>query len=54
MAVESIKEIHRRFCELLPDALLWVENPEVQERHKVMPGLFPINRRLLVGASSRR
>src|SRR6266853_605866 len=26
-AASSIREIHRRFCELLPDELLWVEDP---------------------------
>src|SRR6266508_3998034 len=28
---ESIREIHRRFCELLPDELLW-EDPDTHER----------------------
>ena len=37
-AKDSILEIHRRFCELLPDELLWVENPETGERMKVIPG----------------
>jgi len=35
---EDILEIHRRFCELLPEELLWVENPETGERLKVIPG----------------
>ena len=35
---ESICEIHRRFCEALPDDLLWVENPATKERIKVIPG----------------
>lgn len=35
---ESILEIHRRFCELLPDELLWIENPETKARMKVVPG----------------
>ena len=38
MAMESIEEIHRRFCDLLPEALLWVENPDTKERLKVVPG----------------
>jgi Fic family protein len=38
MATDSIREIHRRFCDLLPDALLWVENPDTKERLKVVPG----------------
>ena len=35
---EGVLEIHRRFCEQLPDELLWVENPETHERLKVIPG----------------
>ncbi len=27
-ALDSVREVHRRFCELLPDDLLWVEDPE--------------------------
>jgi Fic family protein len=38
MAMESIREIHRRFCDLLPDTLLWVENPDTKERLKVVAG----------------
>ena len=34
----GILEIHRRFCELLPEDLLWVENPETKERIKITPG----------------
>ena len=34
----GIVEIHRRFCELLPEDLLWVENPETKERIKITPG----------------
>src|SRR5271163_46827 len=37
-AAESIKEIHRRFCEALPDDLLWVEDPATKEKIKVIPG----------------
>ena len=37
-AAESIKEIHRRFCETLPDDLLWVEDPATKEKIKVIPG----------------
>lgn len=36
--VDSIREIHRRFCALLPDDLLWIEDPTTQERIKVIPG----------------
>jgi Fic family protein len=35
---EGICEIHRRFCELLPEDLLWVEDPVTRERHRVVPG----------------
>src|SRR5271156_2438157 len=34
----SICEIHRRFCEKLPDDLLWVEDPTTKERIRVIPG----------------
>jgi Fic family protein len=33
-----ICEIHRRFCELLPDDLLWVEDPATKARVRVVPG----------------
>src|ERR1039458_8660953 len=35
---DGILEIHRRFCELLPEDLLWVEDPETKERVRVVPG----------------
>lgn len=38
VTTEGICEIHRRFCELLPDDLLWVENPTTKERMRVVPG----------------
>jgi Fic family protein len=38
VASDGIREIHRRFCELLPDDLLWVEDPETKERVRVVPG----------------
>ena len=38
VSVEGILEIHRRFCELLPEDLLWVENPDGGERDRVVPG----------------
>jgi len=37
-APASIIEMHRRFCELLPDDLLYVEMPGTGERIKVIPG----------------
>jgi Fic family protein len=35
---EGIREIHRRFCEQMPEDLLWVEDPVSKERHRVVPG----------------
>ncbi len=37
---EGVSEMHRRFCELLPDDLLWVTNPETGESIRVLPGEF--------------
>ncbi len=38
LTADSIREIHGRFCELLPDDLLWIEYPATKERIKVIPG----------------
>jgi len=35
---EGLMEIHRRFGELLPQDLLWVEEPKTHERLRVLPG----------------
>ena len=35
---DSICEIHKRFGELLPEELLWVEDPDSGERMHVIPG----------------
>ncbi|MFT4584424.1 MAG: Fic family protein [Gammaproteobacteria bacterium] len=35
---DGLIEIHKRFCELLPEDLLWVENPDTGERMKITPG----------------
>lgn len=35
---EAACEIHRRFCEQLPDELLWVENEETGDKARVEPG----------------
>jgi Fic family protein len=35
---DGIREVHRRFCELLPEDLLWVEDPETKERVRIVPG----------------
>ncbi len=38
VAADSIREIHRRFCEALPEDLLWVEDPATHERIRLIPG----------------
>ncbi|MCK6454752.1 MAG: Fic family protein [Alphaproteobacteria bacterium] len=35
---DGICEVHRRFCEELPEELLWVEEPDTKERVRVVPG----------------
>ncbi len=35
---EVITEIHRRFCEHLPEDLLWVDNPDTGDRARVVAG----------------
>ena len=35
---EGIVELHRRFCELLPEDLLWAEDPQSGERVRVISG----------------
>ena len=35
---EGVREIHRRFCEELPESLLAVENPASGSRQRVVPG----------------
>jgi Fic family protein len=37
-SVDGILETHRRFCELLPEELLWVENPDSGKREQLIPG----------------
>ena len=37
-APASIVETHRRFCELLPEDLLFVEDPQTKEKLPVVPG----------------
>ena len=36
--VRGLMEIHRRFCERLPEDLLWVEEPDAKECLRVIPG----------------
>jgi len=38
VAASSIREIHQRFCEHLPDDLLWVEDPGTKKRIRIVPG----------------
>ncbi len=40
VTAESIREIHKRFCDQLPEDLLWVEDPATKEKIKVIPGEF--------------
>lgn len=38
ISAESICEIHRRFCELLPEDLLWIEASTTKEKVRLVPG----------------
>ncbi|MGH9816101.1 MAG: Fic family protein [Candidatus Acidiferrales bacterium] len=38
LTADGICEIHRRFYDLLPEDLLWVEAPDARERVRVKPG----------------
>src|SRR5579872_1171823 len=38
VSTDAITDIHRRFCEALPDDLLWVEDLATKEKTKVIPG----------------
>jgi Fic family protein len=35
---ETIHEIHYRFCRLLPEDLLWIEDPDSKKKMKIIPG----------------
>lgn len=37
-SMEAAREIHKRFYDLLPEELLWTENPETKKRVKITPG----------------
>jgi Fic family protein len=39
-SVEYLTWIHRELCQLLPEDLLWVENPDTGERLRVEPGVL--------------
>jgi Fic family protein len=41
-SAEGIREIHRRFCALLPEDLLQVKDPVTREHLRVVPGEFRI------------
>jgi Fic family protein len=36
--VEAIRAVHRRFCDLLPDDLLWIEDPATKEKTRGVSG----------------
>lgn len=38
VTVDAIREIHRRFCEQLPEDLLWTKDPESGEKIRIVPG----------------
>jgi Fic family protein len=38
LKADGVAEIHRRFCELLPEDLLWVEDPVTKAKLRVAPG----------------
>ena len=37
-SIEGLIEIHRRFCELLPETLHWTEDPQTGKRKRIIPG----------------
>jgi len=38
LTLGAIREVHDRFCRLLPDELLWVEDQTTKERERLVPG----------------
>jgi Fic family protein len=38
VTADGIREIHRRFCEALPDEMLWMEEPDTHERLRIVAG----------------
>jgi Fic family protein len=38
VSVAGLREIHARFCALLPEEMLWVEEPDTHERRLLVPG----------------
>ena len=41
-SLDSIRAIHNRFCDLLPPDMLWVENPDTEEKFPLVPGALRI------------
>src|SRR5436190_299169 len=37
-STNTIRKIHQRFCDLLPDDLLWIEDINSKEKIKIIPG----------------
>lgn len=37
---DNLREIHRRFCALLPPDMLWITDPDTGEKHPLTPGAF--------------
>ncbi|MFN0023086.1 MAG: Fic family protein [Parvularculaceae bacterium] len=37
-SASGIMETHRRFCALLPESLLWIKNPDTDERIRIVAG----------------
>lgn len=46
--MDGIREVHRRFCQQLPEDLLWVEDRQSQTRAQVVPGAWRM-RDVIVG-----
>jgi Fic family protein len=40
LTAEALRETHRRFCDELPEGLLWAEDPATQTRVKMVPGAW--------------
>jgi len=38
VSCDGLLQMHRRFCELLPDDMLWIEDPDTHEKIRVIPG----------------
>ncbi|WP_245288316.1 Fic family protein [Bradyrhizobium sp. Ec3.3] len=38
VTTDGIRDIHRRFCQHLPEYMLWIEEPDTKERLRVVPG----------------